>query len=271
MAAPLHAMRGGKGGDSLLGGADHYIKPVYEREIGPLWKAYVGRRVACHFHFGINRPDNAGSENLCADFQAFPSPGEQEAKDIEASNIHFVNAPAVGDDKAGVQCSVFVPIGEFFEDREAMQLRVVKSIVGLRPVEKCLVGRRDFAEGVRPGEPLAVRLDREFDPFNLSRLGRASTAVEDQLPSELVEPTPQVMDEIAYDHSNTALEGVRHRSDPKDVKTRIRIELGAKLDLVAFPVEHRHQFAFKSVAMLIRPLNLGSRSTKVDGHDYVSF
>src|SRR5215204_5691688 len=238
MADPLHAMRGGKGGDSLLSGADHYIKPVYEREIGPLWKAYVGRRVACHFHFGINRP---------------------------------VNAPAVGDDKAGVQCSVFVPIGEFFEDREAMQLRVVKSIVGLRPVEKCLVGRRDFAEGVRPGEPLAVRLDREFDPFNLSRLVRASTAVEDQLPSEFVEPTPQVMDEIAYDHSNTALEGVRHRSDPKDVKTRIRIELGAKLDLVAFPVEHRHQFAFKSVAMLIRPLNLGSRSTKVDGHDYVSF
>src|SRR5215213_11494822 len=109
MADQLDAVRGSKGSDGLLGCSEHYIKPVYAREIGPLWKAYVERRGAYDFHFVIRRLGHSGSHNLCADFQAFPGSRELEAKYVDAAR----SGSGIGTDKDWIEGLVFVPVGEF--------------------------------------------------------------------------------------------------------------------------------------------------------------
>ncbi len=89
--------------------------------------------------------------------------------------------------------------------------------------------------------------------------------VEDEMPSELIEGASQAVDDVPENHGRAALSFIGHYRNPKDVITLIRIELGAHLERVAFPVADRSDLAFESMAMLPRPLNLRPNSAEVDG------
>jgi hypothetical protein len=269
MAEPLDAVRSGEVGNDVLDGADHYAYPTHERNVGPLWKAYIGGRVACHIHFVFRGLGEHQPTNLCADFQIFPYSREFHAKYVESAAFQF-RAPerevSCGD-KHWIEHPVFVPVGELLDDSQAVKLRVARSLVGLRIVEDCPVTRRNFAEGIRTGERLAPILDREFDAGFVSGLSRASTVAKNELPSKLVEGASEAVHDITQHHSYAQSPVIGHRGDPQDVITRIRVELGSQLNLIALPVEDSINLAFESVAVLVRPLNFGSGATKVNGHD----
>ena len=234
----------------------------------PLWKLYVRGRVACHFHLIIYTRGKHAPHELCADFQIFPTSCHLpvDVKDALTFQNGTFNSDVVGCDKGWVYHSVLVPVGKLLDDRKGMQFRLAPFLVGLRCLDDCPVERRNFAEGVRATERLAAVLDREFDVRFLCGPERTSAVIDDELPSKLVEPTTQVMCDVSQEYSHAKQPFARYHSDPKYVITRIRVELGAQLDRITFPLEDREDFAFESVAMLTRPIEFSPRSAKVDSH-----
>src|SRR5829696_375181 len=253
-------------GDSKHGRIDfcqHEADSIHERQIGPLWQAYVGGRVACHVHLIFCGRGEHQSTNLCADFQVFPYSREVHAKYAEPATFQFrvPEREGPGRYKYWTEHPVFVPIGELVDDCQPVKFRVARSIVGLRRTEDCPITRRNFAEGVRAGERLAMILDREFDVYFLFETSRSSAVIEDELPSELVEGASEAVHDITQHHSYAQSPVIGHCCDPQDVITRIRVELGSQLNLMALSVEDSINLAFESVAVLVRPLNFGSGAT----------
>jgi hypothetical protein len=268
MAELLDAVRSGEVGNDVLDGADHCVYPIHERNVGPLWKAYIGGRVACHIHFVFGGLGQHQSTNLCADFQIFPYTRELNAEYVEPAALQF-RAPdgeVCCGDKYWIQHPVFVSVGELLDDSQAVKLRVARSLVGLRIVEHCPVTRRNFAEGIRTGERLATILDREFDAGFVSGLSRASTVAKNELPSELVKGASETVHDVSQQHGYAQPPSIGHNTDAKDIIARLRVELGTELNLMTLPVENGVNLAFESVAVLFRPLNFRTGSIKVDGH-----
>ena len=115
----------------------HLVDPDDEL-VTPLWKAYVGGRVACHFHFVVHVRGESASHNLCADFQLLlMQPGVLEAN---GGIGDVVQLPALeGDERGGnkewVEHSVFVPVGVPPENVEVIgnSTNLRNSSVGGRP------------------------------------------------------------------------------------------------------------------------------------------
>jgi hypothetical protein len=265
----LDAVFGGEVSHDRIDFGKHDVDSLHEGQAGPLWKAYIGGRVACHIHLVLYGLENYTPYNLCADFQVSPLRSKIEGHDVEtgALQLSASNREVRRSNKDWVEHSVFVPVRKPLKDGKPMQFRIVRSLVGLRAFDDCPVRTRDFVVGVRAGELLAIRLDRECDLSGSLVGGGPPAVIEDELPGELIERTSEIVNDVPEYHGHTKPPFVGHCCDPKDVITRMRIELGAQSNLVAFSVEDRFNFAFKSVAMLMRPLNLGTGATKVDGHD----
>jgi hypothetical protein len=234
-----------------------------------LWQAYIGRRVACHVHFVFCGSGEHEPKNLCADFQVFPHSGEVHAERVELTAFQFraLQREGHGGDKYWAEHPVFVPVGELSDDCQPLKFRVARSVVGLGHIEDCPVAWRNFAKGIRAGERLAVVLNREFDKGFLFDESRSPGVVDNELPSELVKGTSETVHDVTQYHGDTHLPVTRQGADLKDVIARIRVEIGPQLNLVALPVENGVNLAFESIAVLIRPLNLGSRAAKVNSHD----
>jgi hypothetical protein len=264
----LDAVRSGELGNDVLDGADHYAYPIHEGNVGPLWKAYIGGRVACHIHFGFRGLGEHQPTNLCADFQIFPYTRELNAEYVEPAALQF-RAPdgeVCCGDKYWIEHPVFVPVGELLDDSQAVKLRVARSLVGLSIVEDCPVTRRNFAEGIRTGECLGTILDREFDAGFVRGLSRASTVAKNELPSELVKGASETVHDVSQQHGYAQPPSIGHNTDAKDIIARIRVELGTELNLMPLPAEDAINLALESVAVLFRPLNFRTGSIKVDGH-----
>ena len=63
----------------------------------PLWKLYIGGRVACHFHFDVYVRGELTPYNLCADFQRFPFSENfiVDVKDASTSSLPSIVTKAV--------------------------------------------------------------------------------------------------------------------------------------------------------------------------------
>lgn len=262
----------GESFDNHFYGICHEVDAV-NGGITPLWKAYVRGDVACHFHLVINVRGVQAPCNLCADFQALIEPRGLDVSRGDALKRRSVKKDVASPNKDWIKHSVFVPVRESLENRKGVKRRnsrewrrAVHSIVGLRPLDICPVSRRDFAVGVRACDATAFLLDREFDQSAMFFDLGSSVVVEDKLPSEKVEGASQIVDDVSENHSYAKQPPIGHYCNPKDMISRIRIELGRKLDRIAFFPENGFDFGFQSIAMLPRPLNLGPDTAQVDSH-----
>lgn len=262
--------------DNPFYGNRHEVDAVNER-ITPLWEAYVGGSVGCHFHFVIHVRGEFALHELYADFQVLlPQPRAVSETDYGPGNT--VQAPALEGDELGrnkhwIEHPVFIPIGESFKDRKGVKggdvsesRRAVRSIIGLRPLDVCPVSRRDFTVSVRASDAIALQLNRKLNQPAQFLGRRTPVVIEDELVGELVEGASQVVNDVPENHGNTTLPFIGHYHNPKNVVARIRIELGAQLDLVGFSRNDGFDLSFESVAMLPGPLNLAPHPAKVDGH-----
>jgi hypothetical protein len=173
---------------------------------------------------------------------------------------------AAGVQQHWVECSVFVPVGEFAERSEGA-VRGVRSIVGLRVVDDCPLSEWDFAE-MFPlvDERLGVILNRELDlftqPFGLGD----SEVVAAEGVEQVFQSTPEIVHNISEDDTDPEWPILRKARDAKLMITRLRVELGVELDAIGFSFADGGDYFLQEFAMLTRPLNLGPASGKVNRH-----
>jgi len=164
---------------------------------------------------------------------------------------------------------VFVPVGEVAECSES-EARRVRSIVGLRRTDDCPLTRGDFAEMyplVR--ETLASVLNRELDlAAQFLRLG-GPEIMTTQLEEQVIKGASKVMNYIPQDNPDSRSPRLWNCCDAKDMITRLHVQLGAELDELGFgnvPENERRDYGLQAIAMITRPLGLGSTPVKVDSH-----
>jgi hypothetical protein len=122
-------------------------------------------------------------------------------------------------------------------------------------------------------EPLAGVLNRELNLLGFSGGPRDSDVVAVQLPEQVVESAPKVVNDVARDDANSEPQHLWDCCNVKDVITRLTVQLGAKLDKIGViggsDALHRADYGFQAIAMLLRPLDLGPRVPKVDSHSHI--
>jgi hypothetical protein len=246
-------------------GVDHNVYAANERGVH-LWEAYCRKDVACHFHLRIYIGRKGHSHDLCADFKELGGVRDSQWRSGAMGWNRVGKADHHRGQQRWVEHLVFVPVGEVAEGFDS-STRVVRSIVGLRAVNDCPLRKRDFVEMyplVR--EPILGVLNRELDLFGLSRGPGNSDVVAVELPEQVVEAAPKIVDEISQDDPDLDSPVLWHCCDPKDVVTRLRVELGVHLEKLGFPVQDRRDFGIQLFAMLIRPLDLSPALGKVNRH-----
>jgi hypothetical protein len=246
-------------------GVDHNIYAANKRGV-ELWEAYCRKDVACHFHLRIYIGRKGHSHDLCADFQALGGVGDSQWRSGTMGRNRVGKADHHRGQQRWVEHLVFVPVGEVAEGFDS-SARVVRSVVGLRAVNECPLRRRDFVEMyplVR--EPVLSILNRELDLFGFSRGLGNSDVVAVELPEQVVEGAPKIVDDVPQDDADFESPFLWHCCDPKDMITRLGVELGAHLEKFGFPVQEGCDYGIQLFAMLIRPLNLGSTLGKVNRH-----
>ncbi len=255
-------------------GSNHYADTQNHRGVH-LWKLYGWGDVACHFHLRVYFAGQSHSHSLCADFQVavpqgtLPAVGELEIGGA-CSQGSVIKLNIGGSQQQGVECPVFVLVGKFSKGSEGTPGRV-RSIVGLRDVNNCPVSPWDFAE-MYPlvGEPVATVLNRELDPLCFSPRLRNPDVVAIELPEQIVEGTSEIMHNIVQGDAHAESPIVWDCCDAKDMLARLRIQLGVELNKVGFGSTSAYDgpdYGLQGIAMLVRPLNLGSALGKVNHHD----
>ena len=144
---------------------DHGINSAHHAKV-PLWQKYARGHIACHLHLGVYVRSVGHTHYLCADFQAADGlrgvmlHADGVRQEEERIPLEHTRSP-----QHWVERLVFVPVRESLQDSEGL-LSGVRSLVGLRVLDRCPARRRDFAEQfplVR--EPLAGVLNRELHAF----------------------------------------------------------------------------------------------------------
>ena len=73
----LDSVSVGKFVDYPLNASNHLVDSTHDY-IAPLWKQYVRGQVACHFHLATTIGKSPHAHDLCADFQVWARPSEEE-------------------------------------------------------------------------------------------------------------------------------------------------------------------------------------------------
>ena len=240
-----------------------------------LGELYLRGDVACHFHLSVYFAGQSHSHDLCADFQvAVPqrtlsAVGELEIGGGLGGQGFVVKVNHGGSQQEGVECPVFVLVGEFPEGSQR-STRGVRSIVGLRDVDNCPLRPWDFSEMyplVR--EPLATVLNRELNLVAQAfRLGDAKVVDTERI-EQVVEGAAEIMYDIPQDDADAESPILWNCCDSKDMLARLRLQLGVELNKIGFGGTSAcdgPNYGLKGIAMLVRPLNLGPTLGKVNRH-----
>jgi hypothetical protein len=251
------------------------IKPANHRFV-VLGKSYFEGRIACHFHFVIWVARERCVCNLCADFEVMVP-----AKSFNVGGGNTVEGPALerevsGENQDFVHDAVFVRVGKVTQDGEDV-FRRVRSMVRLKPLDLCPMAAKHVFEGIVfrklfRDDILARGLDCDWEPSSASptsREFRSSGLDAGELPNEMIEDAPQVMDAVSGNQPEAEQFVFGKCRNPKDVIAGLVVELGAQGYRIALRQEVGENFGIEGVSMFPRPLDLRPTAAEIGlvGHD----
>lgn len=221
---------------------------------------YLDRQLSLHFYLRLRpRDSDLGAYDVVAVFERLPG-GDSSPFHLDIAHLHQPNSAEVvfGDGGSEEQWKpVLVLIGERGQDREGAELRPVPSVVGLYGSDP-----GDDGGGHSPdtGLPLAQRV--AFDGLagedrELRRFRRLLFVGENELPSQVVEGRPQVVEEIAQDHAK-ARRRLLMDLDAETVVSAVRVEVLP--DAVCVAVEEGSDFLLEGFQVGFGPVKLGAHS-----------
>jgi len=155
---------------------------------------YLDGKLAIHFHMGLALGVEAVSHGYCAVFERAVLVDDFKSAANGLVLEANVGLPCLPHDREGcVEGSVLVHVGGVDQGREGTSDRVVPSKVRLHVLDACPMVAMDSAQHrVEPSKGRgAFRVDRE-----LVTAERLSVVEDDQLPYEVVEGCPKVMDDL---------------------------------------------------------------------------
>ncbi len=175
----------------------------------PFSKGYIEQNLRIHVQFGIGSGSNrAITRYYLAVFECLSS--GLEVQEFDADILHGGSEVVVHEDLTGeMEFPVLIPVGKVTESGERVFVGGIRSIVRLNPLEEFNVGLMNAPGLVFPANTRSFSRFRasmntgiegvEGDNGKLSFTGRLASVPDDQLPSQMIESGPDIVDDIPDD------------------------------------------------------------------------